>query len=80
MVAHFDAAEGVVGDCAQLTFRLNRILPRDIAISKIEPVDGDMHARFSATARTYHYYIHTEKDPFLRRYSWRCTISSTLSA
>lgn len=70
MVAHFDVAEGVVGDCAQLTFRLNRILPRDIAISKIEPVDGDMHARFSATARTYHYYIHTEKDPFLRRYSW----------
>lgn len=70
MVAHFDAAEGVVGDCAQLTFRLNRLLPCDIAISKIEPVNGDMHARFSATARTYHYYIHTEKDPFLRRYSW----------
>ncbi len=29
----------------------------------------DMHARFSATERTYHYYIHTRKDPFKRHYS-----------
>ena len=28
-----------------------------------------MHARFSATSRTYHYYIHTKKDPFERHYS-----------
>ena len=70
MVAHFDIGDGVVDDCSQLAFRLNRILPRDIAIKYIEPVDAAMHARFSATARTYHYYLHTAKDPFLRRYSW----------
>ena len=29
----------------------------------------DMHARFSAKARTYHYYIHTRKNPFLRHFS-----------
>ena len=29
----------------------------------------DMHARFSATSRTYHYYIHTRKDPFERHFS-----------
>lgn len=30
-----------------------------------------MHARFSATERTYHYFIHTCKDPFLQTYSWQ---------
>ena len=36
---------------------------------KVIPVDADMHARFSATKRTYHYYIHTRKDPFHRFFS-----------
>ena len=70
MVAHFDAAEHTVADCKQLAYRLNRMLPRDIAIHGISPVDSDMHARFSATSRTYHYYIHTTKNPFLGRYLW----------
>ena len=48
---------------------MNRLLPQDIAIQKMEPVSDEMHARFSATSRTYHYYIHTVKDPFLRAYS-----------
>ena len=55
--------------CQQLTYKLNRILPPDIAIQRIEPVADDMHARFSATSRTYHYYIHTRKEPFCRSYS-----------
>lgn len=68
MVAHFDVDESLE-DCAQTVYRLNRILPRDIAVNRVEPVAEDMHARFSATSRTYHYYIHTRKDPFLRSYS-----------
>ena len=67
MVAHFDTVEG--HDYRQLAYKLNRLLPPDIAVQKIEPVANDMHARFSATARTYHYYIHTQKDPFCRGYS-----------
>ena len=67
MVAHFDY-DGVL-DGQQLAYRLNRILPRDIAVQCVEPVAQDMHARFSATSRTYHYYIHTQKDPFLAAYS-----------
>lgn len=67
MVAHFDSDAAV--DCAQLAYKLNRFLPRDISVSGVEPVDDGMHARFSATSRTYHYYIHTFKDPFLRAYS-----------
>ena len=30
-----------------------------------------MHARFNATLRTYHYFVHLRKDPFRRRYSWQ---------
>ena len=68
MVAHFEVSnEGI--DCRQLAYKLNKLLPQDIAIEKIEPVAADMHARFSALARTYYYYLHTVKSPFLRHYS-----------
>lgn len=67
MVAHFDTDSAL--DCPQTAYRLNRILPRDIAVSRVEAVGDDMHARFSAISRTYHYYIHARKDPFLRAYS-----------
>lgn len=67
MVAHFDVAEEQ--DCHQLAYKLNKLLPQDIAIQRIEPVADDLHARFSAIARTYYYYIHTVKSPFLRHYS-----------
>ena len=73
MVAHFDtearfeAEEGING--VQLAYKLNRLLPYDIAVEKVEKVSSELHARFSATARTYHYYIHTKKDPFRRAYS-----------
>ncbi|MBE6269429.1 MAG: tRNA pseudouridine(38-40) synthase TruA [Prevotella ruminicola] len=67
MVAHFDF-EGEV-DCQQLAYKMNRMLPQDIVVDRIEEVSIDMHARFSATERTYHYYIHTRKSPFERHYS-----------
>ena len=67
MVAHFDF-DGPL-DCQQTAYRLGRMLPRDIAVYRIEPVADGMHARFSATRRTYHYYLHTERDPFCRQYS-----------
>ena len=82
MVAHFDfenplptppAREGDARQTAldYLTYRLNGVLPHDIAIHSIYPVADDMHARFSARARTYYYYVHTRKSPFLRDRSWR---------
>ena len=71
MVAHFDLQEPLELplDCHQLAYRLNKMLPRDISVSQILPVPSDLHARFSAKRRTYHYYIHTRKDPFRRAYS-----------
>jgi tRNA pseudouridine38-40 synthase len=68
MVAHFDFGEL---DCSQLVYKLNKMLPKDIAVYKVEQVSEDMHARFSAKSRTYHYFLHLSKDPFLRAYSWQ---------
>lgn len=70
MVAHFDC-DALPYPPEQLAYKLNRILPPDIAIHGIRPVKDDAHARFSALARTYHYYIYTEKSPFRRRYAMR---------
>ena len=67
MVAHYDVEQDEptsTDDLHQLCYRLNKLVPPDIAIHKIEHVSDDMHARFSATSRTYHYYVLTEKSPF----------------
>ena len=55
MVAHADVPDTV--DLAQLCFKLNRILPPDIAVQRICPMKPEAHARFDATARTYHYWV-----------------------
>ena len=60
--AHFDA-EGAV-DCNQLVFKLNNLLPPDIAIFDIFPVADNAHARFDATARTYQYHVSDRRLPF----------------
>ena len=48
-----------------LVFRLNKLLPSDLAIYEIIPVQPNQHARFDATQRQYDYFMHTYKDPFL---------------
>jgi tRNA pseudouridine38-40 synthase len=46
--------------------RLNYILPRDILVKRLlKPARADVHVRYSATSRTYHYIISTVKNPFL---------------
>lgn len=51
----------------------NKMLPDDIAIHNIIPVKDTAHARYTAISRTYEYYIHQKKDPFLYNYSWHFT-------
>lgn len=63
MIAHFDWDEPIT-DLPFLAEKLNRLLPKDIAVYRIVPVIPDAHARFDATSRTYRYYITTNKDPF----------------
>jgi tRNA pseudouridine38-40 synthase len=57
-----------------LLFRLNKLLPDDIALFDIIPMEGQPHARFDATERSYDYFIHTYKDPFLSGFSALYTV------
>lgn len=61
---HFDSSERVEEE--RMVFRLNGILDPDVAVKRIIAVSSDAHARFDATERTYQYFIHSEKNPFLR--------------
>lgn len=58
-----------ISDLEVFRFKLNRMLPDAIAIHKVYPVSNEWHARFGATARTYRYFVHQRKDPFLSRSS-----------
>lgn len=69
MIAHFDTVQHV--DCLHLVDKLNRILPPDIAVQSVQSVCAEAHARFSATSRTYHYYVSTAKSPFNRSRAMR---------
>ena len=53
----------------EIVFRLNKMLPEDIAIFDIVPVADNVHAQYNTVKRTYDYFIHTYKDPFLNRFS-----------
>lgn len=69
MVAHGDFPCEV--DCVQLVYKLNKILPPDIAVSDVRRVKDDAHARFDALSRRYNYRVVTAKSPFARRYACR---------
>jgi len=64
MFAHFEAEK--ITDLADLVFRLNAMLPDDIAVQKVFQVADDAHARFDAIERTYEYVISQEKNPFYK--------------
>lgn len=51
-------------------YKLNRILPDDIAVKKLIPVEPTARSRQDALKRTYEYKIHLKKDPFLEQFSY----------
>ena len=53
---------------------LNSLLPRDIAVARVEEAAADFHARFSARQRTYGYLIWTRRtrSAIWGRYSLHC--------
>jgi tRNA pseudouridine38-40 synthase len=63
-IAHFDSENTDLQLNANLIYKLNRILPKTIAIHSIKKMHADAHARFDAISRTYKYYIIQTKDPF----------------
>ncbi len=84
-IAHFNATlpEGYAAnpdapfpdgfDSAKISCKLNAILPKNIVVHEITPVNENFHARFSAVSREYRYFIHKVKDPFIADFSYfRC--------
>ena len=68
-VAHFDC--GIpIADMQDFIYHLNSILPPDIAVYSIVPVQDSAHARFDAVSREYKYYISLVKNPFARETAW----------
>lgn len=74
MIAHFDVEQPLPSPDG-LVKALNSLVGKDITIYSIDQVHDDAHARFDATSRTYHYYIHTEKSPFLYPLSWQAPVN-----
>ncbi|MFI3281490.1 MAG: tRNA pseudouridine(38-40) synthase TruA [Rikenellaceae bacterium] len=70
-VAHFDAPRDIKISTTQLTYKLNVILPEDIAVMSVAQVADDAHARFDAQEREYTYFIESKKNPFTRHSSWQ---------
>ena len=62
MFAHLDT--NTVLNTEKMVKKLNSFLPNDIMVFSVFLVKEDTHARFTAIARTYKYYVSPEKNIF----------------
>lgn len=67
-LCHFDWENDIPNDT---WFRLNVMLPKDIAVQGQWKMDEEWSSRFSALERCYHYHVHLLKNPFQENYSTR---------
>ena len=66
--AHVDVEqEGVLQNAV---WKLNKMLPKSIAILSVERIHDTFHARFDAVKRTYRYFTHQQKNPFFENSSY----------
>ena len=68
MFAHFNIDKELK---KEVVFKLNSILPNDIAVQQVFLVDDEKHARFDALSRSYEYKIWLGRNPFLLDFSWQ---------
>lgn len=78
MFAHFDFDTEIESE--DLIYKLNSLLPKDIAVASIFEVKPEMHARFYATSRTYHYKISTLKNVFDYDFTYQVHLPLDLKA
>lgn len=69
-VAHFEHIEEI--DLFRFLAAINGVLPKNIRVKNIEPVDMAFHARYCAVNKIYHYHLNLGyvQDPFTKLYSW----------
>lgn len=71
-IAHFDLPGPLPFPSGDFCYKVNAILPRSVVVHGVWEATEDFHARFSARKRSYTYFIHREKDPFVEGFSWQC--------
>lgn len=69
-VANFKTTSNM--EFATMQDHLNRYLPRDIVVKKLEEVPERFHARYNANGKKYSYYVwnHSVPSAFERNYSY----------
>lgn len=80
MIAHADLPDGFDASAPAFLRSLNAMCGPHIAIAGARPVAPGAHARFDATGRTYRYFAHTFKSPFMGRLSWQAPASLDFDA
>ena len=71
---HFETNEQLELD--KFVYKVNTLLPEDIVVHRLIEVPEVSHARFDADSRTYKYYIHQKKNPFLTDISYYNSINN----
>lgn len=70
-IAHFDSdRKDLITNKSHWLYKFNTILPPEISVQNITEVDEEAHARFDAVSRTYYYFLHQQKNPFIERFSY----------
>lgn len=64
--AHFDTTKtDLISNHDKWIYKLNSVLPNDIAVYQLIEVGPEASTRFDATSRTYEYWISRQKNPFM---------------
>ncbi|MFN2440127.1 MAG: tRNA pseudouridine(38-40) synthase TruA [Chitinophagaceae bacterium] len=61
----FEERRGIESE-RQFAYKMNALLPPDIAITQVYKMHADAHARYDAVSREYEYRIYKTKNPFLK--------------
>lgn len=70
-VAHFNShCADLLANKSHWIYKFNTVLPVNVSIHNIQQVSTEAHARFHAEARTYYYFLHRQKNPFIENFSW----------
>lgn len=67
-MVHFDIDRAL--NQPEFQYKLNAVLPDDIAINDVRQVQEQAHTRFDAQTRSYQYFIHHHKSPFKKEVSY----------
>lgn len=67
-VCHYSTSTSM--DVQAIARGMNALLPKDVVVRDVEVAENEFHARYSAKARMYRYYITQHPTAILRRFRW----------